>query len=52
MTAPSFTTARNSFGFTGASTAMLIMGGQGDPGYVVTTEEFTSETSTRSVDVS
>ena len=52
LTAPSFTTARNSFGFTGASTAMLIMGGQGDPGYVVTTEEFTSETSTRSVDVS
>ena len=52
LTAPSFATARNSFGITGASTAMLIMGGQGDPGYVATTEEFTSEITTRSVDVS
>jgi hypothetical protein len=50
LTAPSFATARNSFGFTGASTAMLICGGQGDPGHIATTEEFTAEsTATRAV---
>jgi len=43
-TQPSFSVARNSFGYTGTSPAQLICGGQGDPGYVASTEEFTVAT--------
>ena len=46
---PSFSTARNSFGYSGTSPLQLICGGQADPGNVATKEEFTAETTALNV---
>ena len=43
-TQPSMATGRNSYGFNGSSPALLVCGGQADPGYTNATEEFSVET--------
>ena len=48
-TRPSLSTARYDIRGTGSSTAALAMGGEGPPGILGTTEEFTGETTTGNV---
>jgi hypothetical protein len=45
----SFSTARNSFGYSGNSPLQLICGGQDDSSYTNNTEEFTEETTSLNV---